>query len=438
MDDVAGNPLKNALILSGGGARAAYQVGVLKAVADILPENAANPFPIICGTSAGAINAVTLAAHRGCFRDAVTELERIWFSLEPGDVYRYGWWELARGVGRTLRSLLNQGVGVSRPIALLDNAPLRDLVIRNVKFEEIDRAIARRDLEAVSVTAMGYSSGHSVAFFQGAPGLKGWQRHRRIGRPTLLNVDHLMASSAIPTLFPTTKIEHEYFGDGALRQLAPISPALHLGAERIFIVGVSGNRAPKQRRSPRTRHSPSIAGIIGQLLNSAFLDSLEGDIEHLERVNQLVRLIPEELREANGIPLRPVESLVVWPSEEVDKIAGRKVRYLPSSLRMLLRSTGATTSGGGANAASYLLFAKPFIEDLVKLGYRDAMWEQDSIRGFLGLAESNRNGSGGPAGAPDENGGVSGSATGDTRGLRLARGVSRGTGWIAGRIGRTS
>jgi NTE family protein len=384
----AGNGLKNALILSGGGARAAYQVGVLKALAEILPDNAKNPFPIICGTSAGAINAVTLAAHRGCFSDAVAELERIWFSLEPGDVYRYGWLELARNAGRVLRSLFNQGVGVTQPIALLDNTPLRALIGRNVKFHQIDRAIARRDLEAVSVTAMGYSSGHSVAFFQGTPGLKGWQRHRRIGRPTLLNIDHLMASSAIPALFPTTKIEHEYFGDGALRQLAPISPALHLGADRVFIVGVSGNRAPRQRRSPRMRHSPSMAGVVGQLLNSAFVDSLEGDIEHLDRINKMLRLIPEEQREANGIRLRPVESLVIWPSEEVDKIAGRKVRYLPRSLRLLLRSTGATTSGGGANAASYLLFAKPFIEELVRLGYRDAMWEADSIRSFFMLDEN--------------------------------------------------
>ena len=376
-------PQKNALILSGGGARAAYQVGVLKALAEILPENARNPFPIICGTSAGAINAVTLAAHEGNFRDGVAELERIWFSLEPGDVYRYGWLEMARGVGRVALSLLNQGVGVSRPIALLDNAPLRELIQRSVKFHQIDRAIARGDLEAVSITAMGYTSGRSVAFFQGNPELKGWQRYRRIGRPTLLNIDHLMASSAIPALFPTTKIEHEYFGDGALRQLAPISPALHMGADRVFIIGVSGNRAPHMRKPPRARHSPSIAGVIGHLLNSAFVDSLESDIEHLDRVNQLLHLIPEDQRRANGIPLRPIESLVIWPSEQVERIAGRKVRYLPASLRALLRSTGATARGGGGTAASYLLFAKPFIEEMIQLGYRDAMWEEESLRGFF-------------------------------------------------------
>ncbi len=374
--------MKNALILSGGGARAAYQVGVLKAVADILPAGTCNPFPIICGTSAGAINAVTLAAHEGCFSDAVDELESIWRDLSPGSVYRYGWREVLRGFTRVIGSLGNQGVGLSRPIALLDNSPLRDLIERRVHFERIDRAIGRGDIHAVSVTAMGYTSGQSVAFFQGRPELQGWRRHRRIGRPVLLNTDHLMASSAIPTLFPTTRIEYEYFGDGALRQLSPISPALHLGADRVFIIGVSGNRAPKPR-SARTRHSPSIAQIVGHMLNSAFVDTLEGDIEHLERINELVKLIPEEVRDAEGIRLKPVENLIIWPSEEVDKIAGRKVRYLPRSLRAFLRSTGATTSGGGAMAASYLLFAQPFIDEMITLGYRDTMWEAESIASFF-------------------------------------------------------
>jgi NTE family protein len=377
--------LKNALILSGGGARAAYQVGVLKALAEILPAGAPNPFPIICGTSAGAINAVTLAAHEGSFQGAVDELEAVWNTLEPHNVYRYGWWEMAKGLGRFTGSLFNQGVGRNRPIALLDNAPLRELISRTVRFKQIDRAIARGDLEAVSVTAMGYTSGQSVCFFQGKPEMEGWQRHRRIGRRTLLNADHLMASSAIPTLFPTTKIEHEYFGDGALRQLSPISPALHLGADRVFIVGVSNNLGHQQRRRiPPTRHSPSMAQIIGHMFTSAFVDSLESDIERLERINELLELIPEELRREKHPNLRPIEKLVVSPSEQLDKIAGRKVRYLPDSLRFFLRNTGATTSGGGATAASYLLFTKPFTDELISLGYRDTMWNRPAMEKFFG------------------------------------------------------
>jgi NTE family protein len=380
--------LKNALILSGGGARAAYQVGVLKALAEILPEGACNPFPIICGTSAGAINAVTLAAHEGCFADAVAELEKTWTNLDPAQVYKYGWWQMIKGLSRFGFSLFNEGIGIKRPIALLDNAPLRDLIRRTVHFEKIDRAIARGDLDAVSVTAMGYTSGKSVCFFQGKPDMEGWQRYRRIGRRTLLGIDHLMASSAIPTLFPTTRIEHEFYGDGALRQLSPISPALHLGAERVFIIGVSGNRDPKlQREKPPTKHSPSMAQIIGHMFNSAFVDSLEGDIEHLERVNRLIELIPEEIQKEQELDLRAVESLVVSPTEQVDKIAGRKIRYLPKSLRLFLRMTGATAHGGGATAASYLLFAKPFTDELIALGYKDTMWDIDKIKPFFGLAE---------------------------------------------------
>ncbi len=379
--------MKNGLILSGGGARAAYQVGVLKALAEILPDGACNPFPVICGTSAGAINAVTLAAHEGCFSEAVKELEGIWLNLEPGNVYRYGWFEMLRGIARFGGSLLNRGVGLHRPIALLDNTPLRELIEDKVHFNQIDRNIARGDLQAVSVTAMGYASGQSVCFFQASPDMDDWQRHRRIRRRTLLHVDHLMASSAIPTLFPTTKIEHEYFGDGALRQLAPISPALHLGADRIFIIGVSGNRDAKlSRKKPMpAKHSPSMAQVIGHMFNSAFVDSLEGDIERLERTNEMLSLIPEEVRQEAGLPLRIVYNLVVSPTEPLDKIAGRKIRDLPASLRFILRNTGATASGGGASAASYLLFSHSFISELIALGYRDTMWDIEKIKPFFGL-----------------------------------------------------
>ena len=379
--------MTRALILSGGGARAAYQVGVLKALAEILPAGSHNPFPIICGTSAGAINAVTLAAHEGSFTEAINDLESVWLKLAPANVYRYGWLEMFKGIVRFSGSLLNRGVGVSRPISLLDNAPLRELIENTVHFNQIDRNIARGNLTAVSVTAMGYSSGQSVAFFQAAPEVEGWKRHRRSGRQTLLNADHLMASSAIPTLFPTTKIEHEYYGDGALRQLAPISPALHLGASKVFIVGVSGNRDLRllQKKKAPVRHSPSMAQVIGHMFNSAFVDSLEGDIERLERINQLLRLIPVEQREAEGLPLKLVDNLVISPTQPLDQIAGRRVCDLPPSLRFFLRNTGATTSGDGASAASYLLFAHSFVSELIALGYKDSMWDSEKIRPFFGL-----------------------------------------------------
>ncbi|RDE24196.1 patatin-like phospholipase family protein [Motiliproteus coralliicola] len=377
-------PVKRALILSGGGARAAYQVGVLKALAQILPADAPNPFPIICGTSAGAINALSLACHTGNFSEAVSDLEQIWQNLTPSQIYRADLWSLIRGGTRLAASLFNEGVGRHQPLALLDNRPLRQLIEDRIQFNQIDIGIAQGQLEAVSVTAMGYSSGESVSFYQGSTQIDSWKRHRRNGCACKLRADHLMASSAIPTIFPTVHINREYFGDGALRQLAPISPALHLGAERVFVIGVSGNRNPQHWiRRRRTRHSPSMAQIMGHLLASAFIDSLEGDIERLERINELIDLVEPDKRAEQGLPLKKVDSLIISPTKELDKIAGRKIRYLPRTLRFFMRAVGATAKGGGATAASYLLFAQPFCQELIDLGYKDTMWERDSIERFF-------------------------------------------------------
>ncbi|BFM20196.1 patatin-like phospholipase family protein [Gilvimarinus japonicus] len=377
---------RTALILSGGGARAAYQVGVLQALAEILPADTVNPFPVICGTSAGAINAIALAAHPGNFRESVTELAEIWQGLSIGDVYRHGWSDFGKGFGRIFLSLFNEGVGRQRPLSLLDNAPLWDLLAKKIDFANIARNIEASKLHAVSITAMGYSSGRSVSFFQGQEELAGWKRFRRAGVPTDIRLEHLLASSAIPTIFPTVRIAQEYYGDGALRQLAPISPALHLGADSLFVIGVSGNRSPSRGLNKAVmpvRHSPSMAQIVGHLLNSAFVDALENDIEHMERLNHLLELIPPEVRAEQNLGLKPVRNMIVSPSKGVDAIAGRKVRYLPRSVRFFLRAIGATTKSGGATAASYLLFANPFISELMELGYQDTMWESASVEAFF-------------------------------------------------------
>lgn len=373
----------NALILSGGGARAAYQVGVLQALADILPE-LHNPFPIICGTSAGAINAVALAAHRGEFREAALDLADTWRHLEVHRVFKSTGWDLMTGLMKVGASVLNEGVGRSKPLALLDNSPLRELLSSVLPLDNLQTRIHAGDLRAVCVTAMSYNSGESVSFYQGAPDLEPWRRARRVGIPMGLTVDHLLASSAIPTIFPAVYLNREYFGDGAMRQIAPISPALHLGADRLFVIGVSNNRNPahwgKSKAPPR--HSPSMAQIIGQMFNSAFIDALEGDLEHVERVNALLSLIDKDRCERTG-HLRAVETLVISPSKPLDKIAGRRVRDLPPALRFFLRRTGATARGGGSAVASYLLFSHGYCAELMELGYQDAMWERDAIERFF-------------------------------------------------------
>lgn len=376
--------MRRALVLSGGGARAAYQVGVLQGLAEILPPEQENPFPIICGTSAGAINAMALAAHPGNFKESVNDLATMWRNLQIGQVYLHGWRDLAKGLGLLGVSLLNQGVGRQRPLSLLDNAPLWDLLGSRIQFQNIDKSISSGKLFAVSVSSMGYTSGHTVSFYQGHPEIVPWSRYRRGGEPTRLRLEHLLASSAIPTIFPAVRINREYFGDGALRQLAPISPALHLGADALFVIGVSGNRSsPKADRWLPVKHSPSMGQIVGHLLNSAFVDSLEGDLEHLERMNELIRLIPDENRKAAGLKLRAVDNMVISPSSPIDTIAGRNVRYLPKSLRFFLRAIGATARGGGATAASYLLFSTEFISELMELGRQDALDEAESIVSFF-------------------------------------------------------
>lgn len=376
--------MKTALVLSGGGARAAYQVGVLQALVEILPDDIENPFPIICGTSAGAINALAIAAHHGNFKSAVNTLAGVWRNLDVGQVYLHGWWDLFKGLGLLGLSLFNQGIGHQRPLSLLDNAPLWNLLGSVIHFDNIASAIASGKLHAVSVSAMGYTSGHSVSFFQGHPDLHSWSRHRRSGVATQLRLEHLLASSAIPTVFPAVRINREYFCDGALRQLAPISPALHLGAESLFVVGVSGNRtAAKANRRVPHRHSPSMGQIVGHLFNSAFVDALEGDLEHMQRMNELLKLIPENVRNEQGIAFRPVDNMVISPTYPIDIIAGRNVRYLPKSLRFFMRSTGSTARGGGATAASYLLFSNEFINELMALGREDTFAQAENILRFF-------------------------------------------------------
>lgn len=378
----------NALILSGGGARAAYQVGVLRAVSDILPE-LHNPFPIICGTSAGAINAAALASHSGEFHQATHDLEATWASLDIDQVFKTGLGSLLGGLAKVLWSFMNQGVGRGKPLALLDNSPLKALLADVIQFDNIQARIDKGDLKALCVTALGYNSGKSVNFFQGHSNLQGWRRYRRVGIRSKITLDHLMASSAIPIIFPTVRIGTEYYGDGAMRQMAPISSALHLGANRVFIIGVSGNRQQGpwgvEKKLIPPKHSPSIAQILGQMFNSVFIDSLEGDMERLERVNNLLDLVSEDIspRTEATEELRPVDTLIISPSKPLDKIAGRRVKSLPSAIRYFMRSSGATARGGGAAAASYLLFSRQYCDELMALGYQDAMWEKEAIINFF-------------------------------------------------------
>jgi NTE family protein len=368
------------LVLTGGGARAAYQAGVLKAVRDILGRPARNPFPILAGTSAGAINIACLASTADDFSAAVAKLLAFWERMRCDHIYRTDAWSIVKSGARWLAATML--LSRRNPISLLDNAPLRALLEKNVATEKIQLHLDSGSLYAVCVTASGYTSGQSVSFFQGGSGLEGWERNQRIGAAVPLKVEHLLASAALPFIFPAVKLHREYFGDGSMRQIAPVSPALHLGADRVLIVG-SGRQSIEQPRA-RSNVYPSLAQIAGHALNSIFLDSLMVDIERLERINRTLKLIPPEALKDSQ--LRPVKVLFVTPSQPLERIAARFVHELPPSVRFILRPTGALNRSG-SNLASYLLFEEPFCRALIELGYDDTMRRDAEVRQFFDYSE---------------------------------------------------
>src|SRR3954462_3848799 len=368
------------LVLTGGGARAAYQVGVVKAVRDILGNPKRNPFPIVCGTSAGAINAATLAVYADDFTRAVDNLLEVWEHMRCEHIYRTDAWNIMRSGSRWLSAMML--LSRHNPISLLDNAPLRDMLEKNLDFAKIQSNIDAGSLYAVCVTASGYTSGQSVSFFQGGSGLEGWERNQRIGAAVPLNVELLLASSALPFIFPAVKFHREYFGDGSMRQIAPVSPALHLGADRVLIVGTGRQTGDEAR--VRSNVYPSLAQVAGHALNSIFLDSLMVDIERMERINRTVQLIPPEALKDSQ--LRPVKVLFIAPSQPLERIAARFVHELPPTVRFILRPTGALNRSG-SNLASYLLFEEPFCRALIELGYDDTMRRDAEVHQFFNYSE---------------------------------------------------
>jgi len=366
------------LVLTGGGARAAYQVGVLKAVRDVLGSPAKNPFPIVCGTSAGAINAAALAVHADDYARAVSNLLEVWEHMRCERVYRTDFPSIMKSGARWLASMMLIARG--NPVSLLDNTPLRNMLDKLFPFERIQTHIDAGALYAVCVTASGYTSGQSVSFFQGGSGLEAWERNQRIGAAVVLQKDYLLASAALPFIFPAVKLHREFFGDGSMRQIAPVSPALHLGADRVLIVGTG--RAMREQARERSSIYPSLAQIAGHALNSIFLDSLSVDIERLERINRTVSLIPADRLEDSGVALRPIKVLYITPSQPIERMAARFIHDLPRSVRFLLRPTGAL-SRAGSNLASYLLFAEPFCRALIDLGYQDTMAREADVKEFF-------------------------------------------------------
>jgi NTE family protein len=382
------------LVLTGGGARAAYQVGVLKAVARIRRDCGAprtNPFPVIAGTSAGAINATALACHADHFDLALAGLVDVWRDFRAEQVYRADSIGVLRTGARWL-SMLTLGWVIARwrrlkPRSLLDNAPLGELLARTLRIERLPDVMRAGHLQALAVTASSYSSGHHVTFYDSARPFRPWARSQRLAVPSPIDTTHLLASSAIPFVFPAAPLRIdgrvEWFGDGSMRQAAPISPAVHLGAERILVIGAGRMHEPPGRRVASEDY-PNVAQIAGHALSNIFLDALSVDIERLERINRTLALMTPQARETSA--LRPIDVLVIAPSQRLDDIAARHVHSLPAPVRALLRAVGVREDGdaSGAALASYLLFEAPYTRELMALGESDTYARRDEVAGFFG------------------------------------------------------
>lgn len=369
---------KIALLLTGGGARAAYQVGVLKAIAQSMPRTAPLPFKIISGTSAGAINSTALACYASCMHLSIRKLETVWKNFSTSMVYKSDFLSVFGHISRNILTSFQSEHINHPPASLLNNNPLRKLLNDILDLHRIERNLHRKHLDALSITASSYTTGDSVAFFQSNT-QKAWQRAKREGRPARINVEHLMASSAIPMVFPSVNIYNHYFGDGSIHQLSPLSSSIHLGAEKIFIIGVD---QPKEPHPPGfSAHYPGLSAVAGHLLDSVFTDTMQSDLERLDRINRTLDLLPTREKHQE---LKCINSFIINPSQNFNVIAAQYYDDMPWAIKVLLRMIGVKKRSQ-SSLTSYLLFEKRYTQHLIRIGYDDALAQLPQIRAFLEL-----------------------------------------------------
>ena len=362
---------KLGLVLTGGGARAAYQVGVLKGIAEQLGRGSSSPFQVVTGTSAGAVSAIALASDPAHFRHAVHAIEKVWREFRVHHVIKADAVSMLRSGLHWVLAMLTGGWLVHPPRSLFDNTPLWELLRKNLDFDAIPRGMYKQHLQAVGICSTSYSEADSVTFYTCASPIEPWTRAARKGARVQLTLEHLMASLSIPFLFRPIFLHQQYFGDGAMRQTSPLSPAIHLGANHLLVIGV-GDPAAAGLGMPSLRAEPTFGQMFGFMLDSLFMDQLQSDLERLKGFNE----------PRNPAARDDIECLVLTPSQDLSEIARRYRAELPRSLRALLRAMGANTPSAGT-LLSYLLFERGYTRELIALGLRDARARSAEIRAFL-------------------------------------------------------
>jgi NTE family protein len=358
------------LVLTGGGARSAYQVGVLKGVADLLRRGSACPFPVITGTSAGAVSAIALASDAAHFRRSIYAIERVWRDFRVHQVFKADAASMLKSGLHWFLAFLTGGWLVQPPHSLFDNSPLWELLRTQLHFDGIPRSLYKAHLHAIGISATCYGDADSVNFFAAGAEAEPWARVYRKGVRATLTLDHLMASLAIPFLFRPVLLNGAYFGDGAMRQTSPLSPAILLGATRLLIIGVN-DPAPTGAPPRQPAVEPTFSQMFGFMLDSLFMDTLNASLERINRYN-----------ERPG--MQAIETLLITPSRDVNEVARRHVGELPRAMRTLLRALGAHNSPNSL-LLSYLLFERGFTREMIDMGYQDAKARADEIREFLRL-----------------------------------------------------
>jgi len=377
-------PAINGLILPGGGARNAYQAGVLKAIDEMLPAGAKNPFPVISGTSSGAINAAVIASNATQFSEGIHRLNGFWENFHCGKIFHTDAWSAIKSGFCWTMAFATTRLGQSAPRALLDNSPQRLLIESHIRLARVQHAIDTGALRALSITASSYSSGHSFSYYQGVDELVPWHRTRRQGIAQEITIDHLMASSAIPLVFPAVWLNDEFHGDGSMRESAPLSSAIHLGANRLLIIGVRNPTPDAKPHAGERVPYPTIGQITGYMLDTLFMDRIDSDIERMNRINHIISETKSTNIEYEESALRPIEFLMISPSKDVREIAERHAHTFPRAARVLLKSLGAFTREGRP-LLSYLLFESSFCQELIELGYQDGLAMRDEVAQLLDI-----------------------------------------------------